>query len=164
MQSMLQIARNSIRSAQDRARVYADKGRRKITFDEGDMVFLKVPAKSETLKTGKCEKLSPRYCGPFKILKKIGDVAYRLELPDGIRAHPVFHVNKLKRTLHPLENVVSPNVLVELIEPPSAPHEPERILGFRDRRTRHNLYKEVLVKWKDSEDKASTWERINMLQ
>ena len=45
---MLQIARDNIRSAQDRAKVYADKGRRKVTFDEGDMVFLKVPAQSET--------------------------------------------------------------------------------------------------------------------
>ena len=79
------------------------------------MVFLKVPAQSKTLKTGKCEKLSPRYCGPFKILEKIRDVAYRLELSEGIKAHPVFHVSKLKRTLHSLKNVASPNVLVELI-------------------------------------------------
>ena len=128
------------------------------------MVSLKVPPQSKTLKTGKCKKLSPRYCGPFKILKKIGDVAYRIELPEGIRAHPVFHVSKLKRTLHPLENVVSPKVLVELIEPPTAPHEPEKVLGFRDRRTRHNVYKEALVKWTDLDEEASTWEQITMLR
>ena len=52
-------------------------------------------------------------------------------MPDGIKAHLVFHVSKLKRTLHPLENVVSPKILVELIKPPFAPHELERILGFR---------------------------------
>ena len=127
------------------------------------MVFLKVSMQSQTLKTGKCEKLSPRYCGPFKILKKIGDIAYGLKLPEGIKAHLVFHVSKLKRTLHPLKNVVSPNILVKLIEPPFAPHELEKILGFRDRHTRHSVYKEALVKWKDSEDEASTWERINML-
>ena len=116
------------------------------------------------MKTGKCQNLSLRYYEPFKILKKIGDVAYKIELSDGIKAHPMFHVNNLMRTLHPLENVVSPNVLVELIEPPSAPHEPKRILDFRDRRTRHSVYKEALVKWKDTEDEASTWERINMLR
>ena len=85
-------------------------------------------------------------------------------MPEGIKAYLVFHVNKLKRMLHPLKNVVSPNILVELIKPPSAPHEPKRILGFRDRRTRHSVYKEALVKWKDSKDEASTWERINMLR
>ena len=68
----------------------------------------------------------------------------------------MFHVSKLKRTLHPFKNVVSPIVLVELIKPPSTSNEPKRILGFRDRSTRHNVYKEALVKWKDSKDEAST--------
>ena len=148
MQSMLQVARDSIRSAQDRAKTYADKGRRDITFDEGDMVSLKIPVQSETLKMGKFQNLSLKYYGPFKILKKIGDVAYRIELSDAIKDHPVFHVNKLKRTLHPLENVISPNILVELIEPPSTSHEPKRILKFKDRHMRHNVYKVALVKWK----------------
>ena len=128
------------------------------------MVYLKVPMHSKTLKTGKCEKLSPRYCGPFKILKKIGDVAYRIELLKGIKAHLVSHVSKLKRTLHPLENVVSPNILVELVKPPSTPHEPERILGFRYRRTRLRVCKEALVKWTNLDEETSTWERITMLQ
>ena len=75
----------------------------------------------------------------------------------------MFYVSKLKRTLHPLENVVSPNVLVELIEPPAAPHEPKRVLGFRDRCTRHIVYKEALVKWTDLDEEASTWGRITML-
>ena len=77
---------------------------------------------------------------------------------DGIRAHPVFHVTKLKRTLHPQEKVVSPNVLVELIEPLATPPKPKQILGFSDRHTRHNVYKEALVMWKDREQEASTWE------
>ena len=81
------------------------------------------------MKTGKCKKLSPRFCGPFKILKKIGVVAYKLELLKGIKSHPLFHVSKLKRMLHPLKNGVSPNVLVDLIKPLSAAHEPKRILG-----------------------------------
>lgn len=72
MNDMIKAARKSICSAQDRAKTYADKGRRKVTFAEGDFVFLKVPAKSETMKTGKCDKLSPKYCGPFKVLKKVG--------------------------------------------------------------------------------------------
>ena len=97
----------------------------------------------------KCQKLSSRYCEPFNVLKKIGDIAYMIKLPYDIRAHLVYHVNKLKKVLHPLENVVSPKVLVELIEPPAAPHEPERVLGFRDRRTRHTVYREALVKWTD---------------
>ena len=162
MQDMLQTAKDSIRSAQDRAKTYADKGRREVAFEGGDFVYLKVPAKSETLKMGKCEKLSPRYCGPFKVLKKVGGLAYKLELPERSRVHPVFHVSRLRKTINHNENVVSPSVLVELIEPPSIPHEPERI-GFRDQNTRHNVYREALVKWKDREDEASSWERVSTL-
>ena len=76
----------------------------------------------------------------------------------------MFHVSKLKRMLNPLENVVSPNVLVELIEPASTPHEPEKVLGVRDRRTRHSVYKEGLIKWTDLEEEAFTWERITILR
>ncbi|MCO5609896.1 hypothetical protein L7F22_064130 [Adiantum nelumboides] len=108
------------------------------------------------MKTGKCDKLSPRYCGPFKILKKIGDVAYKLELPESSRVHPVFHVSRLKKSIHGLENVVSPDILVDLIEPQKIPHDPKRILGYRDRHTRHKVYQEVLVKWTDVEEEAAT--------
>ncbi|MCO5547581.1 hypothetical protein L7F22_001032 [Adiantum nelumboides] len=159
MNDMIKAACESICSAQDRAQTYANKARRKVIFEKGDFVFLKDPAKSETMKTGKCDKLSPRYCGPFKILKKIGDVTYKLELPESSQVHPVFHVSKLKKTVHGLENVVSQDILVDLIEPPKIPHEQERILGYRDRHTRHKVYQEVLVKWKDVEEEAATWER-----
>lgn len=93
MNDMLKAARESICSAQDRAKTYDDKGRKKVTFEEGDFVFLKVPTKSETMKTGKCDKLSPRYCDRFKVLKKIGDIAYKLELPESSQVHPVFHIS-----------------------------------------------------------------------
>ncbi|MCO5570270.1 hypothetical protein L7F22_023989 [Adiantum nelumboides] len=94
MNDMLKAARESIHSAQDRAQTYANKARKKVTFEKGDFVILKISAKSKTMKTGKCDKLSPRYCGLFKILKKIGGVAYKLELPESSQVHPVFHVSK----------------------------------------------------------------------
>ncbi|MCO5610193.1 hypothetical protein L7F22_064429 [Adiantum nelumboides] len=154
MNDMLKAARESIRSAQDRAKTYANKACRKVTFEKGDFVFLKVPATSKTMKTGKCDKLSPRYCGPFKILKKLGDVAYKLELPESFQVHPVFHISRLKKSIHGLENVVSPDILVDLIEPPKISCEPKTILGYRD--TRHKVYQEVLVKWTDVEEEATT--------
>ncbi|MCO5584567.1 hypothetical protein L7F22_038497 [Adiantum nelumboides] len=158
MNDMLKVARESIRSTQDRAQTYANKAHKKVTFEKGDFVFLKVPTKSKTMKMEKCDKLSSKYCGFFKILKKIGDVAYKLELPESSQVHPVFHVSKLKKSIHGLENVVSPDILVDLIELPQIPHEPERILGYRDRHTCHKIYQEVLVKWTDMEEEAATWE------
>ena len=91
-------------------------------------------------------------------------MAYKIELSKGMKAHPVFHVSKLEMMLHSLENIVSPNILVELVKPPSAPHELEIILGFKDRSTRHCVYKKALVKWTNLEEEAFTWERITMLR
>ncbi|MCO5611729.1 hypothetical protein L7F22_065987 [Adiantum nelumboides] len=159
MNDVLKAAHENIRRAHDRAKTYAIKARKKVTFEKSDFVYLKVPTKSKTMKTKKCDKLSSRYCCPFKVLKKVGDVANKLKLPKSSQVHLVFHVSKLKKTVHGLENVVSPNILVDLIEPPKIPHEPERILGYKDRHTRHKVYREVLVKWTDVEEEAVTWER-----
>ena len=82
---------------QDHFKKFADVKRRMVTFDEGDQVFLRVSEKSQSLSTGKVPKLSPRYCGPFTILKRIGKVAYKLALLEGSQVHPVFHVSCLRK-------------------------------------------------------------------
>ena len=66
---MLRVARLNVRQAQDRFKKYADEHRRQVTFEKGEYVFLKVPEKSKSLKMGPTPKLSPGFCGPFKILK-----------------------------------------------------------------------------------------------
>lgn len=125
---------------------------------------MKVAKSSKFLKTGKCSKLSPTYCGSFTILKRIGEVAYKLALPEGCRIHSVFHVERNKKVLCTDDNLVGEDILVELIESPSLPHEPERILDVRERRTRHTVYMEYLAKWKDRSEESSTQEKVSNLQ
>ena len=63
----------------------------------GDMVFLKVSPWKKILRFGKKGKLSPRFIGPYRVLKRIGPVAYQLELPPELdRIHDVFHVSMLR--------------------------------------------------------------------
>ena len=93
----------------------------------------------QTLKTRPVSKLSPRFCGPFKILKKVGNAAYKLELPETSRVHPVFHVSRLRKRLYSEDNVVDPGVLVEYTEPPVPQHEPEKILDTHELRTRNHV-------------------------
>ena len=108
--------------------------------------------------------LSPEYCGPFRVLKRVGNVAYKLELPEHSKVHPVFHVSHLRKRLHDGDNVVDTGVLIEYKEPPMEPHEPERILDHHELCTRNHICQQVLVKWKDRLDKGSTWENSSTLQ
>ncbi|GKE63364.1 hypothetical protein Tco_1513731 [Tanacetum coccineum] len=67
-------------------------------FKVGDMVMLKVSPWKGVVRFIKRGKLNPRYVGPFKVLAKVGDVAYRLELPQELsRVHHIFHVYNLKK-------------------------------------------------------------------
>ncbi|GJY69924.1 putative reverse transcriptase domain-containing protein [Tanacetum coccineum] len=84
--------------AEDRQKSYADLKRKPMEFEVGDRVMLKVSPWKGVVRFGKRGKLNPRYVGHFKVLAKVGKVAYRLELPQGLsRVHHTFHVSNLKK-------------------------------------------------------------------
>nr|GEU92403.1 oxoglutarate/iron-dependent dioxygenase [Tanacetum cinerariifolium] len=79
---------------------YADKRLNPLEFKVVDMVLLKVPPWKGVVRFGKHEKLSPRYIGSFKILARVGPIAYTLELPEELKGiHSTFHVSSLKKCL-----------------------------------------------------------------
>jgi len=78
MNEVIESVKLSIKSAQDRAKYYADKKRSHHEFEVGGKVFLKVTPKRSRLKLGKSKKLSLQFCGPFEIIKRIGPMAYKL--------------------------------------------------------------------------------------
>ncbi|GJT61677.1 putative reverse transcriptase domain-containing protein [Tanacetum coccineum] len=84
--------------AEDRQKSYANLKRKPMEFEVGDRVMLKVSPWKGVVRFGKRGKLNPRYVGPFKVLAKVGKVAYRLELPQELsRVHHTFHVSNLKK-------------------------------------------------------------------
>ncbi|GJV70137.1 putative reverse transcriptase domain-containing protein [Tanacetum coccineum] len=92
--------KSRIQAASDRKKSYADIRRKPLEFQVGDKVILKVSAWKGVIRFGKRGKLKPRYIGPFKIIGKVGTVAYRLKLPDQLsRVHSTFHVSNLKKCL-----------------------------------------------------------------
>ena len=85
-------------TAQSRQKSYIDKRRRPLEFQVRDSVFLKVAPIKGVMRFGKKGKLSPRFIGPFKILERIGKVAYKLALPPELSSvHNVFHISMLKK-------------------------------------------------------------------
>ncbi|GJU28335.1 hypothetical protein Tco_1166956 [Tanacetum coccineum] len=87
-----------MQAAQDRQKSYADRKQKPMEFEVGDRVMLKVSPWKGVVRFGKRGKLNPRYVGPFKVLAKVGKVAYRLELPQELsRVHHTFHVSNLKK-------------------------------------------------------------------
>ena len=84
--------------AQSQQKSYYDNSRKKVEFEVGDMVFLKVSPVKGVMGFGKKGKLSPKFVGPFEILKRIGKVAYELALPPTLTGlHNVFHVSMLRK-------------------------------------------------------------------
>ncbi|WMV41323.1 hypothetical protein MTR67_034708 [Solanum verrucosum] len=83
---------------QNQQKSYADVRRRELKFNVDDCVYLKIPPMKGVMRIGKKGKLSPRYVGPYKILRHIGKVAFELELPNDLTlVHPVNHVSLLKK-------------------------------------------------------------------
>jgi hypothetical protein len=88
-------------AAQSRQKSYADTRRRKLEFEVGDQVFLKVSPMKGVMRFGKKGKLSSRYVGPFLVTKVVGPVAYRVELASNLAGvHDVFHVFMLRKYVH----------------------------------------------------------------
>ena len=141
----------------------ADQHRSERSFDVGDWLFLRLkPYKQMSLNQAKKDnKLSPKYYGPYKVLQKIGSMAYKLELPESSRVHPVFHVSCLKKVIG--ENIPVQTIFPELEEEGKIILEPEAITETRTRQLRNRSISEYLIKWKNLPTEDSTWEDENFI-
>ncbi|GKF81805.1 hypothetical protein Tco_0240407 [Tanacetum coccineum] len=87
-----------MQAARDRQKSYVDLKRKPMEFEIGDKVMLKVSPWKGVVCFGKRGKLNPKFVGPFKVIKRVGDVAYKLELHEELsRVHNTFHVSNLKK-------------------------------------------------------------------
>ncbi|GKC24107.1 putative reverse transcriptase domain-containing protein [Tanacetum coccineum] len=92
--------KNRLLAARSRQKSYIDRRTKPLEFEVGDMVLLKVSLWKGIVRFVKRGKLSPRYIRPFKILARVGLVAYTLELPEELKGiHNTFHVLNLKKCL-----------------------------------------------------------------
>jgi hypothetical protein len=163
-QQVLQILKDNLTMAQNRMKQQADQHRSERSFEVGDWVFLRLqPYKQMSLKQAKKDnKLSPKYYGPYKVLQKIGTMAYKLELPASSRVHPVFHVSCLKKVIG--DKIPVQTILPELDDEGKMILEPEAITDTRIRQLRNRSISEYLIKWRKLPAKDSTWEDESFIQ
>nr|AAD25146.1 putative retroelement pol polyprotein [Arabidopsis thaliana] len=96
-----------LKEAHDRQKSYANKRRKELEFQVGDLVYLKAMTYKGAGRFTSRKKLSPRYVGPYKVIERVGAVAYKLDLPPKLNAfHNVFHVSQLRKCLSDQEESV----------------------------------------------------------
>ncbi|GJX70027.1 putative reverse transcriptase domain-containing protein [Tanacetum coccineum] len=151
--------KNRLLTARSRQKSYADVRRKPMEFQVGDMVMLKVSPWKGVIRFGKRGKLSPRYIGPFKIIERIGPVAYKLELPDKLRGiHNTFHVSNLKKCLAD-ENLVIPLEEIQLDDKLHFIEEPVEIMDREVKQLKQSRIPIVKVRWNSRRGPEYTWER-----
>ena len=164
MDEQMQDVRKDIKAAQDRQKEYADTKRSDRTFKEGDKVFLRVRPKKSSLSFGRYKKLSPRYCGPYEVVRCLSKHAHKLRLPEHLKVHDVFHVSLLKPYFNRPEHVINDELVIMPSQRTLEPHA-NRILDTREKSSRNKVIREHLVQWKDYPEEDSTWEdEVKLLQ
>ncbi|KAK9684756.1 hypothetical protein RND81_10G229800 [Saponaria officinalis] len=142
----LQLIRMNLARAQNRMKQQANKRRSDREFKVGDYVYLKLqPYRQQSVMYRGNQKLAKKYYGPYKILRRIGAVAYKLELPPGSKIHHTFHVSMLKLHHGPIPDTLPP---VDIEGAREA--EPELVLARKTVKRGRISVTKVLVKWKDS--------------
>jgi hypothetical protein len=100
IQYILKELKDHLQRDQNQQKLYADMHKVERTFEVGDLVYLRLqPYRHASIKKNGTENLKPCFYGPYRVKRKVGEVAYELELPQGRKIHNVFHVSCLKRAL-----------------------------------------------------------------
>ncbi|GJX97958.1 putative reverse transcriptase domain-containing protein [Tanacetum coccineum] len=162
-EKVIQI-KQRIQAAYDRQKSYANLKRKPMEFQVGDSVMLKVSPWKGVVCFGKWGKLNPRYVRSFKVLEKVGAIAYKLELTQELsRVHNTLHVSNLKKCYadEPLA------VLLDGLHIDDKFHfveEPVKIIDHEVKRLKQSLIPIIKVRWNSRRDPEFTWEREDQFQ
>nr|GEW83648.1 putative reverse transcriptase domain-containing protein [Tanacetum cinerariifolium] len=153
-----------LKAACDRQKSYAVKRRKPLEFSVADLVLLKVSSWKGVVRFGKKGKLAPRFVGPFEITERIGPVAYRIRLLEGLNGvHDTFHVSNLKKcladpTLQVPLNEIQVDAKLNFVE------ERVEILEREFKKLKRSKISIVKVRWNSKRGPEFTWEREDQIK
>ncbi|GJT88569.1 putative reverse transcriptase domain-containing protein [Tanacetum coccineum] len=157
-EKFVQIKRR-IQAARDRQKSYANIRRKPMVFQVGDKVMLKVSPWKGVVHFGKRGKLNPRYVGPFKVIERVGTVAYKLELPQQLsRVHNTFYVSNLKKCLSD-ESLVIPLEELRVDDKLHFVEEPVEVMDREIKQLKRSRIPIIKVRWNSKRGPEFTWER-----
>ncbi|GJU04752.1 putative reverse transcriptase domain-containing protein [Tanacetum coccineum] len=162
-EKIIQI-KNRLLTARSRQKSYADRRSKPLEFEVRDIVLLKVSSWKGVVRFGKRGKLSPRYIGLFKILARVGHVAYTLELPEELKGiHSTFHVSNLKKCLAE-GDIIVPMDEIQLDDKLHMIEEPVEIIDREVKRLKQSRIPIVKVRWNSQRGPEFTWEREDRIK
>jgi hypothetical protein len=125
------VLKENSQVAQNQQKMYADRHRVEHNFEVGDLVILRLqPYRQSSLNKSGVEKPKPLFYGPYRVIMRVGEVAYELELPEGRNIHNIFHVFYLKKAFG--QQVTASMYLPPLDEEGKLVLAPERIVDVRE--------------------------------
>ncbi|GKC41345.1 putative reverse transcriptase domain-containing protein [Tanacetum coccineum] len=158
------LIKEKLKAVRDSQKSYADKRRKPLEFEVGDQVLLKVSPSKGVVHFRKKGKLTPRYVGSFKILERIGLVAYRLRLPEELSSvHDTFYVSNMKKCLVD----VNLHVPLDEIKVDKTLHFVEKPVEIMDReikKLKHRRIALVKVRWNSKRGPEFTWEHEDQMR
>nr|GFC54422.1 putative reverse transcriptase domain-containing protein [Tanacetum cinerariifolium] len=148
-----------LKTARSRQKSYADKRRKPLEFKVWDRVLLKVSPWKGVVRFVKKGKLAPRYVGPFEIVERVRQVAYRLKLPQELSCiHDMFHVSNLKKCLAESDAQI-PLEEIKVDENMCFVEEPIEIVERDVKKLKRQRIPLVKVRWNSRQGAEYTWER-----
>lgn len=155
---LTQVIQHHLYHAQQRMKAQADKGCSERVFDVGSLVYLKLQPYIQTAVAPRSnQKLSFCFYGPFRVLQRIGKVAYKLDLPQDCKIHPVVHVSQLKLHISPAHTVS-----YDISSLPTDPTQILQLVAVVDHYLSRgsSVSSQVLVQWSKDHPNLMTWEEI----
>jgi hypothetical protein len=157
-EDQVKIIHENLRIAQSRQKIYADRRHWELHFKVGDHVYLKVSPFKGTRRFRVKGKLAPHFVGSFRVTKRIGMVAYQLDLPQSLSTvHNVFHISQLKKCLRVPTDAIDLETL-DLQAGLTYEEHPIAILDHDERKVKRSMVKFVKVQWSNHSKDEATWE------